>query len=145
MSPGAAHLEDAALGVDVGDTKHDDSPPEVVHCGAGGRVTAETSWREPPRAAQEWEERGSARGPHRHPGTEGRRGPRAQAVSGPLGEQEWLSSGKALGKGEPRPLTEVDSLGHFASSHGQQDGPTAVLAGLGRGGRDSCDPRTCPL
>lgn len=34
-SPGAAHLEDAALGVDVGDTKHDDSPPKVVHCGAG--------------------------------------------------------------------------------------------------------------
>lgn len=33
-SCGAAHLENAALGVDIGDTEHDDRAPVVVHCGA---------------------------------------------------------------------------------------------------------------
>lgn len=35
-------------------------------------------------------------------------------------------------------LTEVDSLRHLAPGHGQQDGTTAVLTGLGQG-RPRCD------
>lgn len=34
--PSEAHLENAALGVDVGHPEHDDGPPVVVHCGARG-------------------------------------------------------------------------------------------------------------
>lgn len=49
------------------------------------------------------------------------------------------------GRGAPSPLTKIDSLGHFASSHREQNGPTAVLTGLGRGGQDGAvAPQSCP-
>lgn len=80
-------------------------------------------------------------GPCRAP-RDGRKGrppcvPRLWAA-GPLGEQKWpdIHAG-AWGRGEPSPLTKVNSLRHFASGHREQDGPTAVLAGLGRGGQDT--------
>lgn len=33
------HLENSALGVDIGNAKHDDSPPIVVHWGQERRIT----------------------------------------------------------------------------------------------------------
>lgn len=48
------------------------------------------------------------------------------------------------GRGGPSPLTKVDSLRHLASGHREQDGPAAVLAGLGRGGQDTdASPGSC--
>lgn len=75
------------------------------------------------------EVRPGAEGPHRAPRLEG-------AEPAPR---------RHRGRGELRSLTEVNPLRHLASGHREQDGSSAILAGLGRGGQDrSCVPWELP-
>lgn len=99
--PSAAHLEDAALRVDVGDAKHDDGPPEVVHWVGRQRERGypQTSGREPPSCSPGVGGVGVLRGPHRQPGTEGREARACPGCGRALGSRNGQSSRKAAGKG----------------------------------------------